>query len=284
MDNPDVYTTPAHYERSASTNSNKGSNQFQLVLFVGGVIAALTVVFLFVRGGKQETPPPINEAVVVGVGTPTTVPTPTPTIVPECVQVTATHQSTINDLVKRLKYDQAADIAVVAYRDPRVCEEAQQDFGKQYVTNALEGLYTRIDDHSERAQQDAVDDYETIRRTAKQFGVEQPNPLEVANRGGQSGLHALVLASLDQALLEGSFDTTDQALIKRYGSALYNLGYWYTQDSTSPTYHLGLEYLSAAHQTEQRYKTGDALPWRRLIELCGPDESKWPEPKKTPLL
>ncbi len=284
MNNPDLFTTPSHYERKTSDSSTTPSSQLPILWLAGGVILVVVLSGLFALGGRgREMPQPTNQSVVVGVPTPTT-PPPTPT--PDCVPAASGYLKTILDQERQLKWDVAAENAAAALNDPELCKEDRPILVQKYLTDSLEGLYARPFDPSKEAQEEAVERYQTIseqsRRFGEQFSVDVPplNPLTVAQRAAQTGKFRLAL----QAYETESFNTADQSLVRDYISLHFDVGDWWTRNRNDPNFKEGLSYLVASYRLEQKYKTGQAEAWRRLIELLGSDETKWPAPRKTPLL
>ncbi len=282
MDNPELYTTPTHHERSTTTLPSKRSNQ--LTFIVVGVIAALTVVFLFIRGGRQETPPPTSEAVVVVVPTPTT-PPPTPTV-DSCRSATQAYRTMLEDKEKNLQWELSADIALSTVNSPEICDSDRAHFARRYVHDALQALWGRRFDASREAQQRAIDYYYTIQRTARPFkqayGVELPSSLEVGQGAAQRGFFLLALDQYDVAYEQGSFKIENVPLLRDYISNLYNYGWYGSQDPTNPHYEEALTYLAASAKLATQLRTGQGEAATRLTSIFGPDETKWPEPKKTP--
>ncbi len=258
-----------------------------ILLVIGLVVLLAGGMFFGLRGTSQEPPSPSDQLVVVGVPTPTT-PPPTATLVDPCGAVVRQHLKTIADLESQLKWDAASEHAEIAVRDPEVCENDRAAFARIYRNDSLEGLYARPFDPSRVSQEEMISRYQQIKRTvqsyAQLYDVELPNPLSVAQRSSQSGAFLLALHAADTAFEEDRARTRDISLLREYISNLYNVGWYWSQHPSDPNYQDALAYLSASRKLATYWRTGQGEAETRLKELLGPDERRWPEPKKTPLL
>jgi len=133
------------------------------------------------------------------------------------------------------------------------------------------------------AQQQAVDDYDSDKRLAQEYGQPIESLIGVAQDAYSTGHFLLAKTAFEDALARGDISLTDQLQVKFYCSTLYNLGWWYAErGATSDIRDLGLAYLSASYAIDNRYQVGSGAAWGELTKLLGPQG--WPPPAQTPLL
>jgi len=133
------------------------------------------------------------------------------------------------------------------------------------------------------AQQHAVDDYETDKRLAQQYGQPIESLIGVAQEAYSTGHFQLAKTAFEDALARGDISVTDQLQVKFYCSTLYNLGWWYAEHgATSAIRDQGLADLSASYAIDNQYQVGSGAAWGELTKLLG--SNVWPAPAPTPLL
>lgn len=135
------------------------------------------------------------------------------------------------------------------------------------------------------AQQQAVDEYQSVKRRGQAYGEPIPSFRAVAEDAYNTGHFLLAKVAFEDALARGDISLNDQLQVKFYCSTLFNLGKWYAEHgATSEVRDQGLHYLSASFAIDNQYQIGSGAAWGELTTLLGPDESRWPTPAASPLL
>jgi hypothetical protein len=253
-------------------------------------LVLLVASFLVVSGGRASTaltpstlpmPPataiPAKETIII---------TQTPVPTPDCVSV-ASQLALIESLTGKGDWEGGAREADAVLTIAKLCESDRKRLTEKAVITGLQALYNqKFESLDEKSHQQEVDRFLTLRERARLSGVDFPTPLQVARASYSISQFRLTVAAVEIALSEGDYNPQlDRDTTKLYISALYGLGYWYTQaPEDSDLYNLGLAYLSASHRLAVQFKTGQGEAAALLTKRIGADETHWPAPYRSPLL
>jgi hypothetical protein len=190
----------------------------------------------------------------------------------------------VNRMRDRQQWETALNAVEAILRRADLCADERQGLRQPLLALRYELLFAHnLDPLVPAAQSAQLHAYHELRATAAALGSPPLAPLDIADRAYASGGFLLEVRALEAAWQQGSFGLHDQARLRQYASALYNLGYWWTQ-KPGPEYNEGLVFLATSAAIDQRYGIGSGAANQRLTAMFGDDAMLWPLPEASPLL
>lgn len=247
-----------------------------------GVVSVVGLGFLVTLGKEVSAPSsaaPVSVITVVPTGSVSLAPTPA------CVSGQG-QQAVVDGLIQQGKWEQAANQAEAALSTTTLCTDDIRPLTQRAVSSGLHVLYNQEFDPLDSAgQQQEIDRFLQLRERARLLHLEFPTLLQVARESYRTSQHRLTVAALESAFTEGTFTPSlDRDTLKLYISALYGLGYWYTQaPKNSALYAEGLAYLAASHRLAVLFHTGQGEAAARLKQCTGTEATPSSPSYQSPL-
>jgi hypothetical protein len=219
----------------------------------------------------------------VAVAVPTPLPLSlAPTATP-CPSVTSFLDVIASD-ERQARWGLAATTAQTALRTPALCQADRAALGQKLVALSREALFEQPPTPDDApGQRRVVAAYTDLKSLARQYGVQQPAPLPIAQSAYDNRLFLLATAAYADAFSNGDTSPDDRAVVRADYAAHYNLGLIWAQRLDATQRQDGLAMLASACRISEQYQLGSGEACSELGTLVGP-RTRWPSPSPDPLI
>jgi hypothetical protein len=262
-------------------------NQPSRITLVAGTLVVAGIVLLtgLVLSASRSTPSSPAEAA------PTSVPTAAPAPIvaaapleptPACPSIAA-YLDVITSYERQARWTLAATTAQTAMRTPALCAADRAILGQKLISLSREALFEQPPAPEDApGQRRVASAYADLKILARQYEVQVPAPLPIAQSAYDNRLFLLATDAYSDALTSGDASRQDRDVVRADYASQYNLGSIWAQRSDPHQRQEGLARLATACRIDERNQLNSGDACATLQRLVGP-RTMWPTPLADPL-
>jgi hypothetical protein len=244
------------------------------------ILCGIVLIAGLIVSASRPSPSVTVEASATSVPIAVSAPVAAPT--PACPSVAA-YVDVITAYERQARWTLAATTAQTAMRTPALCAADRAILGQKLVSLSREALFeqppTPEDAPGQRRVASAYADLKTL---ARQYAVQVPAPLPIAQSAYDNRLFLLATDAFSDALTNGDASRQDREVVRADYAAQYNLGSVWAQRSDPGQRQEGLARLATACRIDERNQLNSGDACAALQRLVGP-RTRWPSPVADPL-
>jgi hypothetical protein len=185
---------------------------------------------------------------------------------------------------RQARWGLAATTAQTALRTPGLCQVDRAALGQKLVALSREALFEQPPTPDDApGQRRVVAAYTDLKSVARQYGVQPPAPLPIAQSAYDNRLFLLATAAYADAFSNGDTSPDARTVVRADYAAHYNLGLIWAQRSDASQRQDGLAMLASACRINEQDQLGSGEACSELGTLVGP-RTRWPSPSPDPLI